>query len=94
MGKKKRRNGTNIQRTVEKFVRLGAFLAPAAYAYQNPHGGNPKYRLIDGVKYYSGFNMETGKFSMEDLKTGYIPWIATSTIQTLAHKLNGIIRSL
>jgi len=77
-----------------KWMRVGALVGPAAYAVMNPHGGDKRYIPVDILKYYSGYNIETGQFHFEDLAKGWGPYLAATLVTYGIPKLAGIIRKL
>jgi len=75
-----------------KFIKIGAFLAPAGHAYLSRD--NNRDRLSYGLEKYTGYNMNGGYFRWESLMEGWLPYVATTLITTGVQKLNGIIRRL
>jgi len=94
MGKKKKKRGKSLQQTIFKFLRIGALAAPGAYAVMNPHGGDKKYIAVDAIKYYTGYNMETGEFHFEDLAKGWTPFLAATLVTYGVPKIAGILRRI
>lgn len=93
-GKGGKRMGKSIQQTAFKWLRIGALAAPAVYAYQHPFNNDPKYRLIDGVKYYTGYNLETGVFDWNDLAKGWGAFLGATVATYGIPKIAGILRKL
>jgi len=94
MGKKRRssrRSFLNFS-TMAKFLRVGALLAPAGYAYISNSSGQAK--LQAGLYMYTGYNIANGNFNPAKLLEGYGPFLLTSAITYGIPKINGMIRRL
>lgn len=89
--KGKRRRGFGFAQ-VAKFARLAAFVAPAAGVALS--SGTPQEKVKRGIRFYTGFNMDTGTFSFQDLIVGWAPGVATSAITYGISKINGMIRRI
>jgi len=89
-----RRRGKSLSRSLMTLARSIALVGPAAYAITKPYGGQPRYIPIDIVKYYSGYNMETGKWCWSDLAKGWTPFLTVSAVTYAIPKVTGLIRRL
>lgn len=87
-------NGKSLFRTVKRLSIVGALIAPGVYAYQHPYGNDPKYRMIDGVKSYTGYNMDTGTWTLADLKKGWAPVLSLKVMWMGYGFLNRLFRSV
>jgi len=77
---------------IAKFLRVGALVAPAAYAaitYKSP-----QEKLQKALYMYTGFNIANGNFNPSMLIQGYAPFLMTSLVTYGIPKLNGMIRRL
>jgi len=79
--------------TVFKFLKIGALVAPAAYAWLAT-SGSPQDKLTQVMARYTGFNMNDGTFNFNSLIAGWGPYLATSLIGVGIQKATGIIRRL
>jgi hypothetical protein len=86
--------GKSLFRTAKRLSMVGALVAPGVYAYQKPFNNDPKYRLIDGVKYYTGYNVDTGTWTLKDLKKGWAPVISLKLMWMGYSFLSRIMRSI
>lgn len=87
-------NGKSLFRTVKRLSIVGALVAPGVYAYQHPYGNDPKYRMIDGVKSYTGYNMDTGTWTFADLKKGWAPVLSLKLMWMGYGFMNRLFRSV
>lgn len=90
--RKTRRSGFGL-RSIFKLIRYGALVAPGAeiaFRKDLPLEDKPAWILAR----YTGYDYRTGKFSTEDLKKGWLPFVLVSLITTGIQKINGIIRRL
>jgi len=94
MVKKKtnRRRGFLNVSTFFKFIKIGAFVAPAVHAALSRD--NNRDRLSYGLEKYTGYNINGGYFRAESLLEGWGPYIATLAITAGVQKLGGLIRRL
>lgn len=90
--KKRRRASFFNQRTIFKFLRIGALVAPAAIRAME--AGTPEAKVKRGLQDYTGLNMTTGVWKVDDLKRGWTPFVATTLITVGIGKLVGILRRL
>ena len=93
MGKrKKRRGGKSLQRTVFKWLRVGALVAPAVNDFLR--GATPQQKAVFIIESYSGYNIDKGEFDARWLARGWMPFLLTSLATYGIPKLMGIIRRL
>ena len=90
--KKRRRGGKSLQRTVFKWLRIGALLAPGAMEIVKQP--DLEHKLGYCIKRYTGYDPWQGKWVWQDLATGWTPFIATCLATYGIPKLIGIIRRL
>lgn len=88
MGK---RGGFNTQKLF-KIIRIGSLLVPAAHSVIRY--GFTKAGGVAAIRYYFGMNVMDGKFSWQDLATGYMPYIAANIVTHGIPKIGSFIRSL
>jgi len=75
-----------------KFARLFALAAPAAAVAMGP--GDAPSKIREGARIYTGFDMNTGKWSLANIGQGWLPFIGTTLITVGIQKLSGMIRRL
>ena len=92
--RRKRRGGKSIARTVMKWLRIGALVAPAAAAAIDPKWPRPKDKLHVIIYRYTGYDMSTGRWNPAALSQGWGPYIVTCLLTYGIPKLSGIIRKL
>ena len=92
--RKKRRGGKSIARTVMKWLRIGALVAPAVEAAVNPKWPKAENKLHVIMYRYSGYDMNTGKWHPEALLQGWGPYLGTCLATYGIPKLMGIIRKV
>ena len=90
--KKKRRGGKSLQRTVFKWLRVGALVAPAVNDLLR--GATPQQKAVFVIESYSGYNIDKGQFDIRWLARGWAPFLLTSLATYGIPKLMGIIRRL
>ena len=96
--RKRRRRGKNIAGTVEKFLKIGALVAPAGVVATQPLA--PDQKLNEIIRLYTGVNikwsMESNdfKFDWRRLAMGWGPFAMANLIPAAIHKINGIIRRI
>lgn len=80
-------------RTVLRFIKMGAFVAPPLGEAVRPdiHSQDKVMRILEG---WSGFNLETGKWTFSELKRGWLPYIITDLMEVGVPKIIGMIRRL
>ena len=88
MGKK---NGFNTQK-IFKYLRLGALAMPAVNIALGT--ATPQEKLRIAMQRYTGFNMLNNTFNMQDLITGWGPFVATTLVTAGVPKLTKLIRGL
>lgn len=87
----KKRGFLNTQ-TFMKFARLFALAAPAAAVAMGP--GDAPSKIKEGMRIYTGFDMNTGAWGLGNLAQGWLPYLGTSVATYGISKINGIIRRL
>jgi hypothetical protein len=87
----KRRGFLNTS-TFMKFARLFALAAPAAAVAIGP--GTPQDKIKEGGRIYTGFDMNTGQWSLANLAQGWLPYIGTALATFGISKIIGMIRRL
>jgi hypothetical protein len=88
----RRRGGKSIMRTLFKWFRVGAAVAPAAGIVME-RGPSPE--AVKGiVSIYTGYNMDTGQFQWDQLLRGWLPLIAVTAVTWGVGKVGGIFRKM
>ena len=90
--KKSRKGGKSLQRTVFKWLRVGALLAPAINDIMR--GTHPAQKAVFVIESYSGYNIDKHQFNIKWLMRGWTPFIMTSLLTYGIPKLMGIIRRM
>ena len=88
----KRMGGKSLQRTVFKWLRVGALLAPAVNDIIR--GDTAQQKAVFVVESYTGYNLDKGEFNFEWLKRGWTPFIMATLLTYGIPKIAGIIRKL
>lgn len=88
--KKKRKGGKSITQQAFKWLRIGAFVAPAAHRLLEPI--EPKEKIERVIQDYSGYNVNDGEFRLEYLARGWAPYLFTCLATYGIPKLVSIIR--
>lgn len=78
--------------TLMKFARLAALGGPAAMVAMGP--GDAPTKIKEGLRIYTGVDMNTGAWSLGNLAQGWLPFVGTSLVTHGISKLIGIIRRL
>lgn len=89
---KKRRHNNNLVGTTMKFVRIGALLGPGAFAMMQNVSNTRKITLA--LRYYTGFDIESGIYRFEDLATGWLPYLSSVMVTRGIQKVSGILRRI
>ena len=85
------RNGFNQQKLF-KLARMAALLGPHAGVWMS---AQPVEQKVQGsIKLLSGYDIQSGTFSFEDLGKGYIPLLATTAVTKVIPKISGLIGGL
>lgn len=90
--RKKKGGGKSLQRTVFKWLRVAALVAPGLHAATAP--GKPMDKLDLAIYRYSGYSMKRGKWEPQALMQGYGPFLGTVLATYGIPKLASIIRKL
>lgn len=91
--RRSRRNSGFGTPQVMKIVRLAALAAPAVSVAMDPRWtGEQKLKV--GLAYYTGFDVDSGKFYAQNLAKGWLPFLAATLITYGIPKLTGMIRRL
>jgi len=85
------RSGFNQQKLF-KLARMAALLGPHAGVWMG--AGTPQDKVAASVGLLSGYDINTGTFSMEKLAAGYIPLLATTAVTKVIPKISGLIGGL
>ena len=78
--------------TLVKFIKIGAFAAPAIDIYQENGGG--LRGASTALAAYGGYNMTTKAFDFGVMARAWTPYVMTTLVTTGISKLNGIIKRL
>ena len=90
--RKKRRGGKSLQRTVFKWLRIGALLAPAAAKAVQPI---PMEKKVWHFMYdYTGFDIDTGSWDIKRMAVGWGPFLGACLATYGIPKLMGILRRI
>ena len=90
--KKKGGGGKSLQRTVFKWLRIGALVAPGVSDVIR--GTTPQQKVVYVVESYTGYNLDKGKFDFRWLARGWTPFLMACLATYGIPKLVGIIRKL
>jgi len=90
--RKNRGCGKSFTRTAYKLVRVGALAAPAVATAMAQASGHAKVR--QGLRWYTGYDIDTGKFDFGDLAKGWMPFIGASLVTYGIPKITGLLRKL
>jgi len=92
MGKKKKKRGKSLQRTIFKWMRIGAIVAPgAAIAMKKV---SPEAKIEQAVEAYFGYNIPQQKMVWSSLLRGWGPFLAATLVTYGLPKLAGILRRI
>jgi len=91
-GKKRRRRSFFSMRSIYKFLKIGAFAAPAAQIAMSGHSSEEKIR--QGLMIYTGYDIGNKRFAFGNLARGWLPFVAVTLVTTGISKLMGMIRRL
>ena len=89
--RKKRRGGKSLQRTLFKYMRIGALVAPQGYNMLK-YPGDWERNVADFLYDYFGYNPADGSWKLERLAKGWGPFMAACLTTYGIPKLVGIIR--
>lgn len=78
--------------TFFKFIKIAAFVAPAAHAVLSRD--NNRDRVSYAIEKYTGYNLNGGYYRFESLAEGWLPYISAVLVTAGVQKLGGIIRRL
>lgn len=95
MGRKKKRRRSSFGiRSIFKYLRIGALLAPAIAEAVDPAVTDNKLKVTRAVRWYTGFNMMDKTYNVSDVARGWLPYVVTVLLTYGVSKLAGIIRRL
>ncbi|GAI92265.1 unnamed protein product [marine sediment metagenome] len=70
-----------------------AFFAPYAMIALKP-GVSAEYKVKDGIRILTGYNMTNGTWSFESLKQGWLPYVATKLVTAVIPKITRFVKGL
>ena len=91
--RKRRRGGKSLQRTIFKWMRIGALVAPQAYN-MTKYPGDWKRNLGDFLYDYTGYNPADGTWDIGRLAKGWGPFLAACLATYGIPKITGILRRI
>lgn len=86
-----RKAGFINTRSIFKYARVGALLAPAAFDIIKEPNQNGIGNMI---YHYTGYNVNDGSWQWQGLLTGWTPFIATTAITAGVQKATAMIKRL
>lgn len=86
-----RKQGFSTQKLF-KYVRLAALVAPTAAVVLSKKTNYDRARY--GTRWLTGYDFHTGKFSLDDLAKGWLPYLASVGVTYGIPKIAGMIRGL
>jgi len=92
MGKKKKRRGKSLQKTVFKWLRIGALVAPAGAIAIGTDSNEAKIEQF--VEAYFGYNIPQKKMVWTSLLRGWGPFIGATLVTYGIPKIAGILRRI
>ena len=91
-----RRNMTKNTFNMNKIYSLAnkaAFFAPYVGLALDP-GITPARKVNFGISFLTGYNMDTGVWSFESLKRGWLPYVATKLTTAVVPKIASFVKGL
>lgn len=69
-----------------------AFIAP--YAAVAMSDAPPELKINRGIAYLTGYSMSEGVWSFENLKKGWLPYVATKVTTSVVPKITSFIKGM
>lgn len=85
------KNSFNMSK-IYGLARKGALAAPLVFRLME--GRTPQQTGVHIVMDYTGYNMNTGEWSLENAKRGWLPYIFTSAATKVVPAINKLVRSI
>jgi len=96
--KKKKGGGRSLQRTIFKYLRIGALAAPGVIVAAQPMAVDQKlneiFRLYTGVNVKHSMASNSIEFDWKRLAMGWLPFIAATVTTYGVPKIAGMIRRI